>query len=154
MSIVRCAVVLSLVLARTASAQPPGPVTPTAAPLPSVTLPPELARVLTDYEAAWKARDGRALAALFAEDGFVLSTGTPPVRGRANIERHYANAGGSGLKLRGLAYATSGDLGYIIGGYGYAAGEPDTGKFTLTLKRIGDRWLIFSDMDNGNTRRP
>ena len=32
-------------------------------------------------------------------------------------------------------------------------GEPDVGKFTLTLVRgAGDRWLIVSDMDNGNSR--
>src|SRR6185295_2049761 len=36
----------------------------------SVALPPELARVLTDYEAGWKAGDAAALASLFAEDGF------------------------------------------------------------------------------------
>jgi ketosteroid isomerase-like protein len=123
-------------------------------PLPSVKLPAELARVLTDYEKAWTARDANQLASLFAEDGFVLSTGTPPVRGRANIARHYANAGGGGLSLRALAYATSGDIGYIIGGYGQAAGEPDIGKFTLTLTKGADgRWLIMSDMDNGKTRR-
>jgi ketosteroid isomerase-like protein len=132
-------------------AQPPATTAP--APLPSVTLPPDLARVLTDYEAAWKGRDAKGLAALFAEDGFVLSTNTPPVRGRANIERHYANAGGAGLSLRAFAFVTSGDIGYIIGGYAPAPGDPDMGKFTLTLKRVGGRWLIYSDMDNGNTRR-
>ena len=30
-------------------------------------------------------------------------------------------------------------------------GRPDVGKFTLTLRKGADgRWLIFSDMDNGN----
>lgn len=144
------AVLLTVLTSAGAAQTPPAP----AAPLPSVALPSELARVLTDYEAAWKARDAKALAALFAEDGFVLSSGTPPVRGRANIERHYASAGGSTLLLRALAFATAGDIGYIIGGYRYDAEGPDTGKFTLTLKRSGDRWLIQSDMDNGNTRRP
>ncbi len=119
---------------------------------PSVELPRELARVLTDYEAAWQSRDAAALAQLFAEDGFVLSSGAPPVRGRSAIQEHYAGAGGA-LALRALAFATSGDLGYIVGGYGRRAGEPDIGKFTLTLKKGADgRWLIFSDMDNGNQR--
>jgi ketosteroid isomerase-like protein len=130
----------------------PAPAAPASAPLPSLTLPPELARVLTDYEKAWIARDAAALASLFAEDGFVLSSNTPPVRGRANIQRHYARAGGD-LALRALAFATAGDLGYIIGGFSRAAGQPDIGKFTLTLKKGGDgRWLIMSDMDNGNSR--
>ena len=124
--------------------------TPGDAPLPSVTLPPELARVLTDYEKAWGAKDAAALAALFAEDGFVLQRNKPPVRGRDAIAKAYAGAGGP-LSLRALAYAAQGDVGYIIGAYAPRAGEPDDGKFTLTLRRTaGGRWLIMSDMDNGN----
>ena len=65
------------------------------ASLPSVDLPPPLARVLTDYETAWAKKDAAALAALFADDGFVLSIGVPPVRGRAAIQQHYARAGGA-----------------------------------------------------------
>ena len=125
-----------------------------APPLPSVALPPDLARVLTDYEAAWQKKDAAALAALFAEDGFVLSSGAPPVRGRAAIERRYAGAGGP-LALRAFAYETRENLGYILGGFAQKAGDPDAGKFTLTLKRgAGGRWLILSDMDNGNRRTP
>ncbi len=41
-------------------------------PQPTISLPPDLARILTDYEEAWQAKDEKALAALFAEDGFVL----------------------------------------------------------------------------------
>jgi ketosteroid isomerase-like protein len=123
-----------------------------SAQLPSVALSPELARVLTDYEAAWQGKDAAALAALFAEDGFVLPNGAPAVRGRAAIERHYTGHGGP-LALRALAFATEGAVGYIIGGYAAEKGQPDTGKFTLTLRRAEDgRWLIQSDMDNNNSR--
>ncbi len=119
---------------------------------PTVTLPAPLARVLADYELAWQNRDAPALAALFAEDGFVLSNGSPPVRGRVQIEKHYSGAGGP-LALRALAFATEGSLGYIIGGFARHKGQPDTGKFTLTLRKGPEgRWLIMSDMDNGNTR--
>jgi ketosteroid isomerase-like protein len=120
--------------------------------LPSVELPAPLARVLSDYEAAWAGQDARALAALFAADGIVLASGQPPVRGRAAIERHYTGQGGP-LALRALAFATQGGLGYIVGGFARQKGEPDIGKFTLTLRQVTDgRWLIFSDMDNGNSR--
>jgi ketosteroid isomerase-like protein len=119
---------------------------------PSITLPPELARVLTDYEAAWRARDAATLARLFVEDGFVLPSGDPPVRGRGAIERYYTGYGGA-LALRALAYATDGAVGYIIGGFARKEGEPDVGKFTLTLRKGPEgRWLIMSDMDNGNQR--
>ena len=117
---------------------------------PTVDLPPELARVLTDYEAAWAARDAKALAGLFAEDGYVLSGGQPPVKGRAAIERHYQGHGGP-LSLRAIAYATEGPVGYILGGYTSEKGKEDDGKFTLTLRRdSAGRWWIVSDMDNGN----
>lgn len=119
---------------------------------PSVTLPAELARVLTDYEAGWKAGDAAALANLFAEDGFVLAGGRAPVKGRAAIQRLYTHPGAP-LSLRAIAYATHGDVGYIIGGFSRQPGEPDGGKFTLTLRKDGDgRWLIMSDMDNSNRR--
>lgn len=120
---------------------------------PSVALPPELARVLSDYEAAWQKKDAEGLAVLFTEDGFVLSQGAPPVRGRDAIRRHYTGKGGA-LALRALAYQTDGVVGYIIGGYAMRRGEQDAGKFTLTLRKgPGNRWLIFSDMDNANERR-
>jgi ketosteroid isomerase-like protein len=128
--------------------------TDSTAPLPSVTLPPALDRVLRDYEAGWRAGDARALAALFTPDGFVLQSGRPPVRGRAAIETAYAGQGGP-LHLRALAFATADSVGYIVGAYGYGplgTPAPDMGKFTLTLRRGGGRWLIFSDMDNGSVR--
>jgi ketosteroid isomerase-like protein len=121
--------------------------------LPSVTLPPELDRVLRDYEAAWAAKDAARLAKLFAEDGYVLPGGSPPVKGRAAIETYYTGHGGP-LFLRAIAFATEGKVGYIIGGYTGTAGSPDEGKFTLTLRKGPDgRWLINSDMDNSNRRR-
>ncbi|HUS10500.1 MAG TPA: nuclear transport factor 2 family protein [Pyrinomonadaceae bacterium] len=122
--------------------------------VPSVDLPPELARVLRDYEAAWQKGDAAALANLFTEDGFVLGQGRTPVRGRAAIQKLYTR-NGAPLSLRALAYQTSGNVGYIIGGYGAERGKPDDGKFTLTLHRAEDsRWLIVSDMDNSNRRQP
>lgn len=125
---------------------------PVAAPA-SVPLPPELDRVLREYEKAWGARDPAALAELFAEDGFVLASGKPPVRGRAAIRSAYAGHGGA-LSLRALAFSTSGDVGWIVGAYSPRAGEPDSGKFVLALTRDArGRWRIAADMDNGNQER-
>ena len=124
------------------------------APLPTVALPPALDRVLRDYETAWRARDAAGLARLFTEDGFVLSGGQPPVRGRAAIETRYANAGGP-LHLRAIAFAADDTVGYIIGTFGPTPENINAGKFTLTLRRApAGRWLIASDMDNPNRRSP
>ena len=126
---------------------------PDAPPQPSIELPPDVARVLRDYERAWSSKDAAGLARLFAEDGFVLPNGGTPVRGRAAIEKHYTGSGGP-LFLRAFAYATEGNVGYILGGYTGQQGAADGGKFTLTLRKGSDgRWLIVSDMDSAN-RRP
>jgi ketosteroid isomerase-like protein len=121
--------------------------------LPSVTLPPPLERVLRDYEGGWQARDASARAALFADDGFVLQPGKPPVRGKDAIRQAYGGDGGGALRLRALAYATDGSVGYVIGADGYGDQPGDAGKFTLTLQRGAyARWMVRSDMDNGNVR--
>ena len=141
---------LPLVFAQASTAQSP----PATAPMPaSVTLPPELDRVLRDYEKAWMANDPAAVAALFAPDGYALPSGSPPARGADPIRATYARSIGSPLSLRAFAYAQSGELAYILGGFAFAstAGNPDFGKFTLVLVRGGDgRWLIAADMDNAN----
>ena len=127
---------------------------PTPAAEPSIELPPALARVLTDYETAWRNRDAAALARLFADDRVVVPNACPPVKGRAAVERCYAGSGGA-LSLRAIAYGTDGALGYIIGAYAQQKGDADGGKFTLTLLNGNDgRWLIVSDMDRPYRRTP
>ena len=128
-------------------APPPIPVAP--APEPSVTLPAPLARVLREYEPAWQRKDAKALASLFAEDGFVLSGGTPP---SAAALRSSVTTPAAAVRSR-CARSPSRRRrdGYILGGYARHAATGDAGKFTLTLRRGPDaRWLIVSDMDNGN----
>jgi uncharacterized protein (TIGR02246 family) len=119
--------------------------------LPSIALPPAMERVLRDYERAWQAGDGRALAALFTPDGFVRASGGW-IRGRRAIEERYANAGGD-LRLRALAYAQDDTVAYIVGAYGYGdeAAASDQGTFVLALDRGPDgRWLIAADLDNSD----
>jgi hypothetical protein len=134
-----------------AGAQRPGrPLMEEVAQQPSVSLPPELDRVLRDYERAWQARNATALAELFTEDGMTLSSGQPLRRGRGAIREGYATSGGP-LSLRAFSYATDDTVGYIIGGYSEQPGQRDIGKFVLALRRSpGGRWLIAADIDNAN----
>lgn len=122
-----------------------------AQPLPTVTLPPDVARVLQDYARAWQANDPAALAQLFTADGMALPSGKPPAQGAESIRKAYSQGAGVPLHLRPIAFGASGDLAYVLGGWGSAADKPDYGKFTLVLRRQTDgRWLIVSDMDNAN----
>jgi ketosteroid isomerase-like protein len=123
-------------------------------PLSSVTLPVSIARVLTDYEAAWRAKDAAALARLFADDRVVVPNACPPVKGRQRVQECYAGSGGP-LFLRAVAHNTDGALGYIIGAYRDEENGPDRGKFTLTIAKDADGcWLIVADMDRRYPRRP
>src|SRR3546814_12660653 len=88
----------------------------TGTEIPDVTLPPELDRVLRDYERAWRAGDAAALASLFTEDGFILQSNRPPIRGRSAIQATYEDQGEvDPLRLRALAFTTADTIGYIIG---------------------------------------
>jgi ketosteroid isomerase-like protein len=143
------AVCVVLALPERASAQAGG-----AQPLPSVQLPPELDRVLRDYERAWQSGDEAGLVAIFTTDGFV-ATPTGWIRGSEAIRRNYESSQGP-LRLRAHAFAMGDSVGYIVGAYGYGEEQnaPDGGKFLLALRRGADgRWLIAADLDNAN-RRP
>jgi ketosteroid isomerase-like protein len=133
-----------------ASGTASGQATGGADTLPTVALPAELDRVLRDYERLWRARDAKGLANLFTTDGFVMSSGRQPVRGRAAVEARYKGQGGP-LYLRAVAFATDDTLGYIVGTYGGTQSEMNEGKFILLLRRApGGRWLIAADMDNSS----
>lgn len=118
------------------------------APLPSVDLPPELDRVLRDYEKHWKANNGEALSELFTDDGFINRNGW--IRGRDAIRQAYARSGGD-LRLRALGYAAGDTVGYIVGGYRYGDAANDGGKFVLALRRAPrGEWKIAADLDAAN----
>ena len=131
-------VALTVVIAGTQA----GAQTPQASPdtqMPSViSLPPAFDRVLRDYEAAWRDGDGPRLAALFTEDGFAVQSGSPIRRGP-----------GGTLQLTAYAYSSSGNVGYIVGGYRYPTTVGTGGRFVLALRGGPDgRWLIAADLDN------
>jgi hypothetical protein len=143
-------VALALLAAAPAAARAQEPAQEARPVLPTAALPAEIERVLRDYERLWQAGDGAGLAALFADDGFVLQNGQAPVRGRDAIRQAYAQAGGP-LRLRALGYAAEDSVGYIVGAYGYGEGPGDMGKFVLTLRRSpGGPWMIAADIDNMN----
>ena len=144
--------VLCGLIAITSAAVGQTPPTPNSQ-LPSITLPPELDRVLRDYEKHWRAGDENGLAALFTADGFVPSP-AGWVRGRAAITSQYKDQQGE-LQLRAHAYAVSDTVGYIVGAYGFGTDGVDRGKYLLALRRPrGGQWLIATDIDQSNRAGP
>ncbi|MGQ0539380.1 MAG: YybH family protein [Gemmatimonadaceae bacterium] len=123
------------------------------APLPSVTLPAALDRVLRDYERAWRASDANGLAELFADGRVVMTNSGQAVRGRAAVRQMYSSGGGP-LLLRAMSYAVDDTVAHIIGGYALRPGERDAGTFVLALVRSpGGKWLISADMDRARRRQ-
>jgi len=145
-------VALTVVIAGAqAGAQAP-PVSPDTQMPAVVSLPPAFDRVLRDYEAAWRDGDGSRLAALFTEDGFAVQSGSPIRQGRAAIAGGLTKPGGT-LQLTAYAYSSSGNVGYIVGGYRYPTTVGTGGRFVLTLQSGPDgRWLIAADLDNSGPR--
>lgn len=121
--------------------------------VPSVKLPPELDRVLRDYERHWQARDGAALSMLFTEDGFI-QRGGPWIRGRDAIRTNYSQIASGNLRLRAVGFAAADTVGYIIGAYRYGNSNTDGGKFILALRRAPrGEWKIAADLDAANRQR-
>ena len=118
--------------------------------VPSVNLPPEIDRVLRDYERHWQAGDGAALSALFTEDGFI-QRGGPWIRGRDAIRTAYSQIARGELRLRAVGYAAADTVGYIVGAYRYGTSTTDGGKFVLALRRAPrGEWKIAADLDAAN----
>lgn len=119
---------------------------------PVISLPPAFDRVLRDYEAAWHDGDGPRLAALFTEEGFAVQSGSPIRRGREAIAGGLTKPGGT-LQLTAYAYSSSGNVGYIVGGYRYSTTAGTGGRFVLALQSSPDgRWFIAADLDNAGPR--
>lgn len=124
-------------------------------PQPSVTVPAEVEALLGSYARAWAAKDTQALAGLFADDGMALPNGDAPAVGAAAIAAAYAKNAGSPLHLRPIAFEQSGDLAYVVGGFGPAPEGPEFGKFVVVLKRAPDgAWRLAADIDNINAPQP
>lgn len=119
----------------------------------TVYVPIEVDQSLKDYQTAWIAKNTFVLGKLFTDDGMALPSGQMPAQGEESICKAYSQGGGAPLNLRAIAYGTSGDRAYIIGGWGGALDKPEYGKFVLVLRRVDGRWLIVADMDNSNMPR-
>ena len=145
---IRARAAVALVLPATiACERDPQPVAP---PLPAVSLPAELDRVLRDYEAAYARRDAVALSELFAEDGFLLQPGRPPIRGRQAIAVALQGEGGA-LSLVPIAFRIGDSAGHVVGTFGAERAAGAGGKFVLALERdAGGTWRIAADMASPN----
>ena len=112
--------------------------------LPVVTLPPDLDRLLRDFERNWQAPDNKtALAEQFTDSG-VFQYADDWLRGRPAIRMMLLGSGGA-LGLRAQAFSIEERVGHVAGAYGVYRDTVwvDQGRFLFALRRDrGTPWRI------------
>jgi len=98
-------------------------------------------------QSAFDARDPAAIAAIYAEDGAVMSPNSETVTGRAAIEDYWREVLASDIDL-GVAKATDvyahGDDGYEVGTYAVtdSSGAIDEGKYVRIWRQGDGKWQL------------
>ena len=109
------------------------------------------------FEAAFGRNDMAALAALYAEDAYVLPPGSPQVQGRPAIQQFWQAVWDSGFRQAALQTGTvegSGELAYEVSTASLAT-QPGDGqattlavKYVVVWRRAGGTWLMVADIWN------
>lgn len=98
------------------------------------------------------AKDAKAVAAIYAEDGQMLPPNAPKAVGREALEKAWAGLMGMpGMTLtfetETFVFAKSGDLAVDIGTYKFTAGgHTENGKAVVTWTKRDGKWLVLTDM--------
>ena len=110
-----------------------------------------------EWSAAFNKGDAAAIAAMYAEDAYVLPPGHDIVKGRAAIEAFWRGATQQlgNAKLTAVDVAPLGPrAGREIGTFAFETKaqppQPVTGKYVVIWRRIGPRWLLTTDIWNMN----
>ncbi len=110
-----------------------------------------------------RAGNAAALAAGYAEDAVLMPPNMPALHGRAAIQQFWGGftaAGKVDVTLTPEKVLTSCDLGSEAGKYDLTitpkSGAPihDTGKYSVTLKKIGGEWKLAIDIFNSDLPPP
>jgi uncharacterized protein (TIGR02246 family) len=106
------------------------------------------------------AKDAKAIAAIYAEDGQMLPPNAPKAVGRAAVEKGWTDF----MAIPGMAltfetesfvFAKSGDLAVDIGTYKFTAGETtDTGKAVVTWTKRDGKLFVLTDMFSSDLPPP
>jgi ketosteroid isomerase-like protein len=105
------------------------------------------------FVAAYAKGDAAAIARLYTERASVLPPGSPMVTGRDGIQKVWAGAIGSGLKITSLQTVSVEQYGNAAREIGRFTGEgpkPLEGKYVVVWKRVKGTWMLDSDIWNLN----
>ena len=125
---------------------------------------PGVAKVRTAYQAAVIAKDAKAIAALYAEDGVEMPPNEPSSKGRAAIQKFNQSLFDQfnpKISITATDTKVSGDWAIDVGSYTQTltpakGGTPmkDTGKYVVVLKRAGGQWWVAYAIYNSDLPAP
>src|SRR5205823_6385073 len=118
-------------------------------------------KAISGWEKAANAKDAATVASYYTEDATLLPPGSPPIKGRKNIQQYWQgffDAGASDAKLRVVDVTAFGDLAYEIGAFEANLPTPQgaiartQGKYVVIWKRQSDGSVkLLVDIFNTNT---
>ena len=121
----------------------------------------EIRGLIESWEKAAANKDGRAIAAFYAENATLLPPGMPAIKGRHNIQNFWQgllDAGASDARLKSVEIRGSEPFLYEIGEYSAMMPQPtgDTapgnGKYLVVWERQSDGTLkMVADMFSSNS---
>lgn len=103
-------------------------------------------------------KDAKAIGEMYHSHARMLPGGSPPVLGRAAIEKtwqSYFDAGFADLKLQTESAEQHGDVVVELGSYtATLSGKPENGKFVVVYKEEGGQWKLWIDSFSSNAPPP
>jgi uncharacterized protein (TIGR02246 family) len=107
--------------------------------------------LISTFEQAANSKDAATIASMYEQDATLLPPGSPPVKGRANIQafwQSFLNAGASGAKLRVVEVQSSGEMAYEIGAFDANLPVPQGG----TARTAGKYVVVWRLQPNGSIK--
>jgi len=117
-------------------------------------------QVLSEFAAAFNAKDAARLASLYADDAVLMPQGVPMLKGRMAVQSALSAMvarGGvvrfnppSEVEVMGDRAVAAGTYSLAIPGQGGGADAPQViaAKYLTVFKRVGTAWQIVYDMQN------
>ena len=102
----------------------------------------EFEKLLSTYVDAVRRADAEQLSHLFAEDGWLISPDSPPIRGRKAIRENYRQSLNDGfeVEITILDFQNPGDTIYALGTF---SADDWSGNWLQVLERQNDDSLII-----------
>jgi len=131
-----------------------------ASPALAHSVEAQLEELTVKWVAAFKQRDFAVIEALYASDGLLLPSNSPPIEGpKAIVEvwKSWAELPNVAIDFSAnrIEVSSSGDMAYDYGWYTFAFDTDngrfsDRGKYVVVWKKVGGAWKIAADILNTN----